>query len=167
MDGNPDMVCFPGGWKIGDRCRVITNRKKKLTSEYEILEYDGKYYLLRSSTGTLHRASPGRLFRTHDEAATMLLAAEKGGMPMNEWERLSRRAEGIKARYPKGTIVCLGLMEGEAGMPQGLKGTVALVDDIGQIHVNWENGSSLALDTEADSFRVVSRPKKERGEPSR
>lgn len=86
---------------------------------------------------------------------------------MNEWERLSRRAEGIKARYPKGTVVWLDHMEGENGMPQGLKGTVAFVDDIGQIHVNWENGSSLALDAEADSFRVVGRPKKERGEPSR
>lgn len=86
---------------------------------------------------------------------------------MNEWERLHRRAKSLKLRYPKGTVVSLGHMEGETGMPQGLKGTVALVDDIGQIHVDWENGSSLALNTEADSFQVISRPKKERGEPSR
>lgn len=86
---------------------------------------------------------------------------------MNEWERLTRQAKGIKARYPKGTVVCLEHMEGEKGMPQGLKGKVSFVDDIGQIHVNWENGRSLALNTEVDSFQVVSRPKKERGEPSR
>ena len=86
---------------------------------------------------------------------------------MNEWERLTRQAERIKARYPKGTVVCLDHMEGEKGMPQGLKGKVSFVDDIGQIHVNWENGRSLALNTEADSFQVLSRPKKERGGPSR
>lgn len=86
---------------------------------------------------------------------------------MNEWERLTRQADGIKRRYPKGTVISLGHMEGEAGMPPGLKGTVSFVDDIGQIHVNWENGRSLALNTDADSFQVISRPKKERGEPSR
>lgn len=86
---------------------------------------------------------------------------------MNEWERLSRRADGIKQRYPKGTTVRLGHMEGEAGMPPGLKGTVSFVDDIGQIHVKWENGRTLALETDVDSFQVISRPKKERGEPSR
>lgn len=86
---------------------------------------------------------------------------------MNEWERLSRRADGIKQRYPKGTIVRLGHMEGEAGMPPGLTGTVSFVDDIGQIHVKWENGRTLALETDVDSFQVISRPKKERGEPSR
>ena len=86
---------------------------------------------------------------------------------MNEWERLSRRAKGIKARYPEGTVVCLGHMEGEAGMPPGLKGTVSFVDDIGQIHVKWENGRTLALETDVDSFQVISRPKKERGGLSR
>ena len=86
---------------------------------------------------------------------------------MNEWERLSRQTQGIKQRYPKGTKVRLGCMDGDKGMPPGLLGTVSFVDDIGQIHVNWENGRSLALNTEVDSFQVVSRPKKERGEPSR
>lgn len=86
---------------------------------------------------------------------------------MNEWERLHRQAKSLKLRYPKGTVVCLGDMEGEADMPSGLKGTVAFVDDIGQIHVDWENGRTLALNTEVDSFQVISRPKKERGELSR
>lgn len=52
---------------------------------------------------------------------------------MNEWERLGRQAKVIKQRYPKGTQVCLGHMEGENDMPSGLKGTVSFVDDIGQI----------------------------------
>jgi hypothetical protein len=88
-------------------------------------------------------------------------------MPMNEWERLSRQAKVIKQRYPAGTKVCLGSMEGEAGMPTGLKGTVRFVDDIGQIHVSWENGRTLPLNTEVDSFHVLKEPKKDRGETSR
>ena len=37
-------------------------------------------------------------------------------------------------------------------MLPGLKGTVKHVDDIGQIHVRWENGSGLALNLDVDSF---------------
>ena len=89
-------------------------------------------------------------------------------MPMNEWERLRRNAKNLRQRYPKGTVVCLAYMEGEPSMPSGLKGTVEFVDDIGQIHVSWENGRMLALNTEAsDRFSVVSRPTKDKGELSR
>jgi hypothetical protein len=52
-------------------------------------------------------------------------------------------------------------------MPTGLKGTVRFVDDIGQIHVSWENGRTLPLNTEVDSFHVLKEPKKDRGETSR
>lgn len=83
---------------------------------------------------------------------------------MNEWARLSRKAKSIKAMYPKGTKVVLDYMEGEADMPSGLAGTVQFVDDIGQIHVQWENGRSLALNAETDRFRVTGRPPKEKGE---
>ena len=51
----------------------------------------------------------------------------------------------MRRRYPPGTEVTLNSMEGESHMPPGLKGKVDMVDDAGQIHVNWENGSSLAL----------------------
>lgn len=86
---------------------------------------------------------------------------------MNEWERLSRRAKSLKQQYPKGTTVSLEWMEGEMDMPPGLSGTVQFVDDIGQIHVKWENGRSLALNAETDQFRVMGRPPKEKGEISR
>lgn len=88
-------------------------------------------------------------------------------MPMNEWERLHRIAKSNKVRYPKGTKVVLEHMNGETSMPQGLEGTVQFVDDIGQIHVKWKNGRTLALNTEEDQFRIKERPLKEKGEPSR
>ncbi len=50
-------------------------------------------------------------------------------------------------------------MEGEHQMPSGMEGKVIDVDDIGQIHVEWENGSTLALNVEEDDFTVV--PQKE------
>ena len=55
--------------------------------------------------------------------------------------------ERLKERYPAGTVVRLGQMEGEHQMPSGMEGKVIDVDDIGQIHGEWENGSTLALVT--------------------
>ena len=63
--------------------------------------------------------------------------------------------ERLKERYPAGTVVRLGQMEGEHQMPSGMEGKVIDVDDIGQIHVEWENGSTLALNVEEDDFTVV------------
>lgn len=63
---------LPGGWFIGDQCRMLTNKSKGYTSEYTITGYDGRYFLLRSNTGSLHRASLQRLFRTHEEALRSL-----------------------------------------------------------------------------------------------
>ena len=78
------------------------------------------------------------------------------------------RVEMLRKRYPKGTRLCLDHMEGEPQMPSGLKGEVFYVDDAGQIHVQWENGSTLAL-TEVDSFHKEAAPEKtkKRGEVSR
>ena len=67
--------------------------------------------------------------------------------------------ERLKERYPAGAVVRLGQMEGEHQMPSGMEGKVIGVDDIGQIHVEWENGSTLALNVEEDDFSVV--PQKE------
>lgn len=59
--------------------------------------------------------------------------------------------------YPVGTAIELHSMDGEdpGRMYYGLRGTVTGVDDIGQIHMHWENGSSLALNPEVDSFETV------------
>lgn len=61
----------------------------------------------------------------------------------------------IKEEYPKDTQVRLYSMKGEPQMPTGMKGKVKLVDDIGQIHVSWENGSTLPLNTEEDQFDII------------
>ncbi len=75
----------------------------------------------------------------------------------------------LKERYPEGTEVCLDHMEGESRMSAGLKGKVFCVDDAGQIHVHWENGSGLALVPGVDQFHKIGKPekKKEKEEQSR
>lgn len=63
--------------------------------------------------------------------------------------------ERIKEKYPKGTPIRLYSMEGEHTVPPGSRGVVDHVDDIGQIHMKWENGSSLALNVEEDRFDII------------
>lgn len=71
--------------------------------------------------------------------------------------REQMKVKAIKAKYPKGTKVRLESMRGEKQMPNGLEGVVDFVDDIGQIHCKWKNGSSLALLEGVDDFRVIHR----------
>ncbi len=69
-----------------------------------------------------------------------------------------RRSDEIKRLrniYKPGIKVRLIHMEGEPQMAEGLEGTIDYVDDAPQIHVNWGNGSSLALIPEVDKFEIV------------
>lgn len=61
----------------------------------------------------------------------------------------------IREMYPEGTQIVLTEMAGESQMPYGLKGTVKFVDDAGQIHMSWENGSSLALNINEDTLEAM------------
>ena len=59
---------FPGGWKNGDACFMVTNRKNGYTGNYTVLGFDGKYFWLQNSRGSRYRASAGRMFRSKEEA---------------------------------------------------------------------------------------------------
>ena len=61
----------------------------------------------------------------------------------------------LKKQYPKDTRIFLRYMNGEPSMPEGLRGSIKYIDDIGQIHVNWDNGSRLALAAGEDGFRKL------------
>ena len=75
---------------------------------------------------------------------------------MNEWERGRRKAERYKQMYPKGTrIELIQMGDDPRPVPPGTRGTVAFVDDMGQIGMHWDNGSSLSLIPGEDSFRVL------------
>ena len=60
----------------------------------------------------------------------------------------------IREQYPAGTRVELVKMNDQyQKMEKGLTGTVTGVDDIGTIHVNWDNGSTLGVVYGADSCK--------------
>ena len=82
------------------------------------------------------------------------------------------QVERIKNVFPAGTrIELLSAMDDKHGVKKGTKGTVMLVDDIGTIHMEWDNGSKLGLIPEEDNFKVLSRPQedelKKSDEPSK
>lgn len=75
---------------------------------------------------------------------------------MNEWERQRNRAEYLKKAYPSGTRIVLNSM-GDDPRPveSGMRGTVAVVDDIGTVHCNFDNGRRLGLIEGEDDFRTL------------
>ncbi|WP_296874589.1 DUF4314 domain-containing protein [uncultured Methanobrevibacter sp.] len=61
----------------------------------------------------------------------------------------------IETKYPVGTTVELVSMNDPQAPPVGTRGVIYHIDDIGQIHVKWENGSGLALIYGEDDFKIV------------
>lgn len=65
-------------------------------------------------------------------------------------------ANMYKEMYPKGTRIELISMEDPyAPIEPGTQGTVEFVDDMGQIHMRWDNGRTLALVPSEDSFQKI------------
>ena len=63
----------------------------------------------------------------------------------------------LREQYPKGSRVELleSVTDPYHPLPAGSKGTVWAVDDAGQLHINWDEGGSLALIYGIDSFRKI------------
>lgn len=61
-----------------------------------------------------------------------------------------------KYQHYLGKTVELISMDDTQAPPVGTHGKVVFVDDAGQIHVKWDNGSSLALIPGVDKFKIVS-----------
>ena len=82
-------------------------------------------------------------------------------MTMKEEEKrmngmMSReQVQQIREQYPPGTRIRLNYMEDAHAVPAGTEGTVVAVDDAGQIHMDWDNGRTLALIPGEDSFSAI------------
>lgn len=75
---------------------------------------------------------------------------------MNEWEKQRNRAEYLKKAYPSGTRIVLNSMGNDPRpVESGTRGTVAVVDDIGTVHCNFDNGRRLGLIEGEDDFRAL------------
>ncbi len=58
----------------------------------------------------------------------------------------------LREKYPAGTKIILHHMKDPYPVPEGTIGTVQCVDDAGNIHVKWQNGSSLSVIEGVDDF---------------
>ncbi len=74
---------------------------------------------------------------------------------MNRQERINRQIKSLRESFPAGTRVELVRMEDAQAPPIGTLGTVKAVDDIGTIHVAWDNGSGLGVVLGVDDCRKV------------
>ena len=64
--------------------------------------------------------------------------------------------EALRKKYPQGCRVELIKMNDPyREMPPGLQGVVTGIDDSGSIHVQWQNGSSLAVIFGEDECRKI------------
>ena len=71
----------------------------------------------------------------------------------------AKKAQEIKKSFKEGMKVeCIHMDDIHAvptGTKTGTKGVIEKVDDLGTIHVKWENGSSLGLIVGEDLFKVI------------
>ena len=148
-------------------------RNKKLRSVKEVAEFickDGQYgdLLIKDKDGRLFLRTKGIYVReiTDSEYAQELfeillpmqkeVEKEGGKENMNEWERARKQAARYKEQYPPGTrLVLLSMEDPYQPVESGTRGTVKIVDDMGQIHMRWDNGRTLALVPGEDSFRTL------------
>ncbi len=64
----------------------------------------------------------------------------------------------LREKYPAGTMVQLISMDDVQAPSVGTIGEVQFVDDIGNVHVKWQNGSSLAVIPDVDSVAILNHP---------
>ena len=77
---------------------------------------------------------------------------------MNQTNELTpKQAAECRLNYPPGTRILLEHMDDKFAVPDGTRGTVDHVDDAGQIHMRWDNGRTLAIIPQVDSFRKLTK----------
>lgn len=75
---------------------------------------------------------------------------------MNEFQRREKLAERYRQTHPPGTrILLINMDDPHHPVPSGTRGTIDHIDDQCGIHMKWDNGRTLAVDPEYDTFRKL------------
>lgn len=61
----------------------------------------------------------------------------------------------LRLQYPEGTRIELIFMEDKQAPKPGSKGTVKSIDDMGQIQMTWDAGSTLSIIPTEDKFKII------------
>lgn len=61
----------------------------------------------------------------------------------------------LQEKYPPGTRIQLIRMQDPYPLPAGSKGTVISVGRLGNIFMNWDDGSTLSLCVGIDDFKII------------
>ena len=69
---------------------------------------------------------------------------------MSNVEKHRKMSENLKGKR----IKCIS-MNDDYPVESGTLGTVDLVDDMGTIHVKWDNGRTLGICPEEDEYEIV------------
>lgn len=70
--------------------------------------------------------------------------------------KFNDKIDRIKADYPVGTRIQLDHMDDPySPIPDGMTGTVTFVDDMGTLHMQWDNGRSLGVCPDVDRFHKI------------
>ena len=71
----------------------------------------------------------------------------------------------MKEQYPAGTRIVLDQMgDDPRPIPPGTKGTVRVVDDMGTVHCDFDNGRRLGLVPGEDTFHIAHEKKRTRAD---
>ena len=73
----------------------------------------------------------------------------------NAKEYTKEEVEQIKQQYVAGTKIELIKMYDLQALPAGTKGFIDFVDDLGTLHMIWENKSTIGLVVGVDEFKVI------------
>lgn len=57
--------------------------------------------------------------------------------------------------WPIGKTIVLLKMDDPQAPPPQTRGVIQHIDGIGQIHVKWENGSTLAVQPKNDQYQIL------------
>lgn len=131
----------------------IQNLKQAKEEINKPFEYDKRLnYLLKRKIEIDYNIENNTI--EQNAVTTETTYTENINVETNIYDEKGITVDKIREIYPKGTMIMLENMENE-NLPKGLIGKVKNVDDIGQIHMIWQNGSSLALNVKVDKFKVL------------
>ena len=65
------------------------------------------------------------------------------------------KIQALRAKYPNGTRIRLLSMDDPDPIRPGSTGTINGVDGVGTLLVDWDNGRTLGLIPDVDSFAVI------------